>query len=429
MATAATATGPSGEIHSDEEWERIKGLFVTLYKVQGKSLNDVRATLSKYYGFHATNRQYKFRILKWGIVKKGQGRRDEPAKAGEPRHSTARATPPQPPLSLAHTLRSPAQLETTQTALIGVSRFFSGVLHADVDQSLIRAQSKDWSIRQFYDIALALPVLAAESQWKQVQRLYGELLDSAASLLNERNPILLICLLQTCCRFLDEGQGAVLQRFLGFVERMAVARGLRSHPLRLLATAWGRSGEHAMDLLVLCSREAVDILEKELGPDHPQTLSAHRALHTALTCQGDHATALKAFLPIAEKEIVLYPHSFMTFAAQARILHSHLFLNNTEAAAVCLERMEEESRSWESHGWPEARISALRSNLRSQRGELLRLQRDPRAIAALEEAVENAIMGDELRDYWAALQAQRHLRLAKSTEKAEGPVEPFKFFV
>ena len=44
----------SGEIHSDEEWEKIKVVFITLYKTQGKPLPEVRKILADRYSFHAT---------------------------------------------------------------------------------------------------------------------------------------------------------------------------------------------------------------------------------------------------------------------------------------------------------------------------------------------------------------------------------------
>ncbi len=51
LAAAATRTG---EIHSEEQWERIKPEFLKLYKIQGKTLPEVRKLLAQNHGFYAT---------------------------------------------------------------------------------------------------------------------------------------------------------------------------------------------------------------------------------------------------------------------------------------------------------------------------------------------------------------------------------------
>ena len=53
-AAAAAAATRTGEIHSEEQWERIKPEFVKLYKIQGKTLPEVRKILAQKHGFYAT---------------------------------------------------------------------------------------------------------------------------------------------------------------------------------------------------------------------------------------------------------------------------------------------------------------------------------------------------------------------------------------
>ena len=51
---ASSGAVKSGEQHSDEEWEKIRPLFVALYNGQGKPLSEVRKILGRDHGFYAT---------------------------------------------------------------------------------------------------------------------------------------------------------------------------------------------------------------------------------------------------------------------------------------------------------------------------------------------------------------------------------------
>ncbi len=44
----------TGEIHTIEQWDEIKPIFIKLYKIEGKPLTEVRRTLALNYGFNAT---------------------------------------------------------------------------------------------------------------------------------------------------------------------------------------------------------------------------------------------------------------------------------------------------------------------------------------------------------------------------------------
>ncbi|KAJ9617228.1 hypothetical protein H2200_000949 [Cladophialophora chaetospira] len=73
MAPAALEKPPAQVIvtegPSSEEWASIKGIFVELYVHQGKKLCEIRMLLADHYGFHATEKAYKRRIMQWKAYK------------------------------------------------------------------------------------------------------------------------------------------------------------------------------------------------------------------------------------------------------------------------------------------------------------------------------------------------------------------------
>ncbi|KAH8892868.1 hypothetical protein GQ53DRAFT_822378 [Thozetella sp. PMI_491] len=425
----------SGEVHTEEEWEKIRIVFIKLYLTQGRPLSEVRKFIAKNYGFYATPRQYKNRIIKWDAYKK------DARGSQSSRQSTALSTvvkkeevlPALPrgqlvvPLRQGHhitlntrpltrTLNPPGHLGAVQVALYGVNRYYLGVLVGnDVDAVQVRAQADEWNIRQFFDTANVLSALAAGSRWDKAQDMYGQLLQFAAPLLRERNPIVVVCLLQICSRFLQDGQEAVLQRFLSFVSRLAATQQLDTHPLSLMSSAWNESGEHMMDLVTLCSSEALDILGDTLGPEHPQTLSAVRGLSTALYVKGDSNAALRAMLSVAETEQKLYPGTYMEYDLHHRMAKCQLAAYNLESAANLIDQMDAVVDKIEGTGGRSEQVRRMRLDVLLARGELLRLQRDPKCLMYLEEALEQARAGAEIRDIWVLRFVERHLALAKET--------------
>ncbi|KAH8895434.1 hypothetical protein GQ53DRAFT_744066 [Thozetella sp. PMI_491] len=421
----------SGEVHSSEEWEAMKHTFIALYIVQGKTLPEVRQMLAQRHSFHATLRQYKTRIIKWGLNKKlspPQHARNSSSTSRSPElqvgADTAGAFGAAPShgraVSFPRTPDPPGHLKAIQAAVYGVKSFYSGVLQSEIDQTVVRAQSRMWNIRAFYEAGSHVANLAAAGKWKEVRPLYGEMLDHVTPMLSERNPVLVVCLLQVCCRFLYEGQGQVLQRFLQFVDKMATVRKVNTHPLRLMALGWGRSGEHVVDLLTLCSKQAVETLQRELGPEHAQTLSGYRALHTAYTAKDDHASALASILPVFETESRIYEGAFMTVDANWRITLSLLGLGELDAAGARLEQLEAALVSGKKAGWGLEQLDALECQMASVRGEILRLKGDPRGEEIIAES-------QNFKTKWGSLMATRHLEFARQQRESGKPMTLFRF--
>src|SRR5687768_4349071 len=55
--------------HTPAEWEELRPRFTELYLHERKRLADVSRILREERGFHATDKQYKDRIRKWGVRK------------------------------------------------------------------------------------------------------------------------------------------------------------------------------------------------------------------------------------------------------------------------------------------------------------------------------------------------------------------------
>ena len=320
----------------------------------------------------------------------------------------------------------PGHYGAIEVSVYGVRNFYAGVLQDDLKQYefQVRAQTKEWNIRQFYSLGSIIPILAKQSRWKEVQKMYGDMLDFVVPMLHERNPILVVCLLQICCRFLREGQQAVLQSFLTFVAKMAAAKGLDAHPLRLVSSGWAGSGEHVKTLLTVSAREAVDILTERLGPDHAQTLSAKRAMYTSLSTVGDHAGALEVVRRLADQEDKLYPGTYMRFDAELRIAYELLHLQDVAAAAESIETIE---TLLQSGKFGEYELKASKRQFGAVKAELLRQQGDPMALFLLEDALKDIRATYEKADRWTYLVTERHLAYARLSLNGETPLEPFRF--
>ncbi|KAH8898462.1 hypothetical protein GQ53DRAFT_817730 [Thozetella sp. PMI_491] len=425
---------PSGQEHSDEEWESIRDVFILHYKTHKRPLAEVRQFLAENHGFYATPRQYKTRIIKWGASKRNRKRNppDPLIEASDGAIQVKRNTihvrlefpgtvapPPRLPPSL------PPDLRVIHVATHGVVRYYSGVLHPGVDTFRVMTQGNEWNIRQFFDAANAVSALASASEWQQAQPLYGEMLDHVIPLLGERNPIVIICLIQICCRFLHQGQGAVLQRFLSFVSRMAAAQRQDSHPLRLLSSAWSQSGEQFLNLMAVSSQQAVDILSKELGPEHGQTLSARRALHTAHMARGDYAAAKSAMIPVEEVEERLFADGYSIFDTRTRLINSLLGMGSLDEAEASLNEFEKKKDAFCKVNTNPLFSHKLNLATLIWRSELLRLRNDPAAIPLLEELLEQASKNVEIRDIWIVYVTKMQLEAAREAQRTGGLPRPF----
>ncbi|KAH8900359.1 hypothetical protein GQ53DRAFT_835425 [Thozetella sp. PMI_491] len=421
-----------GISHTEEGWEKIKPVFVELYQTRGFTLPLVRSFLAEKYGFHATIRQYKTRITKWEIHKKESLNRDRARVLAAGKKEIARGEraavtpwepardPPQyryrPPV-ISRSPDLPAQHRAVYAAIYGVGRFHFGILNANLDQTEVRSQSDGWVIRQFYDSAHALSALAAASEWDKVQSLYGQMLGFAGPLLRERNPIVIVCIIQACCRFVHDGQTAVIRRFLSFLVGLASTEGQRSHPLRMVLAALGKSGAQFDDLLAVCAQRTLDILTEMLGPEHPQALSATRALIAASYVRRDYSTALKTLYKTEKIERKLYPGSHMFVDLQRSLATCLLATHDLEGAAAVMDEMEDTlckgQRPADAANFHQRNLTRLLT----LRGELFRQKGDIKAIDYIEEALAIAKPDIELRNAWSVRFLETFLEATKSSLK------------
>ena len=341
--------------------------------------------------------------------------------------STSLAIVPQLPTTpLSRGPTPPGHLGSIEVAVFGIDRFYHGVLQTSVDTSLVREQRPDWNIRKFFDTANSVSGLASASRWTEAQRSYGEMLDHVIPLLYDRNPIVVVCVLQACSRFLQQGQGPVLQRFLSFLDRIACSRQMDSHPLRLMASAWAKSGEHALDIMKVCAQQSVDILTRTLGPDHAQTLSAERALYTAYYAKGDVVSALRTISSVEEKELRLYPYEYMTIDPVIRSLHCHLRLNDLDAAAKQIDVLDDYTFKLGQAGFPVDNLKKIKAQVGSIKGEYLRLRGESEATKTLQGALDLVEQLAGPQDVWLVCFLMEQLDLAKSAKEGVPPV-PFAF--
>ncbi|KAH8892370.1 hypothetical protein GQ53DRAFT_136189 [Thozetella sp. PMI_491] len=345
-------------------------------------------------------RQYKTRIVKWGETKTSNAAKRLPAeKSTEPSQAGIERRPANLPDRRGNavirwelpraSLKAPGHLGAIHSATHGISRFYLGVLgDRHIDRSEVRHQNAGWSIRQFYIAASMLPVLTAASKWKTAQKVYAQLLDHTGPLLDERNPIVVGCMLQVCASFYESGQHAVLDRFLGFITALVTTRGLHTHPLQLMASGWQKSSHHAMSLVILCAEQSYKILKKQLGPEHPQTLAATRALHGAYYSIRDYTSALKIMTETAEIESKLQLRDTMVLDAQSRVNRTLIALNRLDEAVAGLEESEATACRLAADGLilPDQLRVAI-EKIEVSRAEILRHKLDPRAEEILSRIV------------------------------------------
>jgi hypothetical protein len=139
-----------------------------------------------------------------------------------------------------------------------------------------------WNMRQFYDLARPVSTQMAAKKWNFAQEQYGKTLDIISPILRDQNPILPVCILQVCCRFIQDGQCNVLYYLLRFLGEMAASMYSKSHSLYLLCCGLLQSPSLLPDLVTAALQQAVDVLDEKLGNDHPQTMGAARGLCAAL---------------------------------------------------------------------------------------------------------------------------------------------------
>lgn len=89
VALPCTPKGSNAKEHTREEWETLRPRFTELYLSERRRLSDVSRILREDYGFHATDKQYKDRIRKWGLKKNFKD--EEKRKALSAGLSTARS--------------------------------------------------------------------------------------------------------------------------------------------------------------------------------------------------------------------------------------------------------------------------------------------------------------------------------------------------
>jgi len=306
---------------------------------------------------------------------------------------------------------------------VGTRDFYSTILQTGVgvDRLLVAEQSVTWDMRRFYVLANSVSCLLVEHQWDQAQLAYSQTIDLVGLVLRDRNPVLLVCLLQICCRFYKEQQLPALQLLLALIRSMAAQIHSVSHSTHYLCEALMQSQDVLVDMVVMGLRQAFEILKYQLGVEHPQTCAAGRGLHTALMTKGDFEGALVSFRPIAEVE-ARYDMD-MQIESFYRVIGTHLAMADLHIASLLLhqgEDMIDVLEDGEKKAW------YVLCNL-SSKGELFRLQRHPMAVEVLSAAAEFAAEHRWLDNGRWCLNAKKALRLATSLSLAE-PLVPFVFW-
>lgn len=285
------------------------------------------------------------------------------------------------------TLSSPGHLRSMELIISATRDFYSITLHLGKDQFDIVQQPDAWNVRRFYYLASSVSSLLATRQWEMVQDIYSKMLDQVRPLLRDWNPGLLVCIIQICCRFWQDGQALALRPLLGLLGAMAAKMYSPSHSIHLLCRALLQSLDLLPDLVAVGIREAVEILNNQLGPDHPQTLVARRGLQTALMNKFDYAGAFTCLYAIAEIEARVHREdNYRRLDTSFRIIYAHLAMKNLPEVSLKLEQITGLIEIFEEGETKRgARLCYL-----VMKGVLLRLQGDSRAMFVLREALEFA---------------------------------------
>ncbi|KAL5328727.1 hypothetical protein ACEPPN_002230 [Leptodophora sp. 'Broadleaf-Isolate-01'] len=321
-------------------------------------------------------------------------------------------------------LQPPAQFKSMEILLSATQDFFLSTLGATdgVDAYHVTKQAISWNMRKFYVLANSVATYMSEGSWKEAQKAYGEALEHVGPILRDRNPILFVCLLQICCKFLKDGQLPALRPLLQLIRGMAAHVHSVSHSMHILCGTLLESMDMLADMMTIGLYQAVDILKVRLGIEHPQTCAAGRGLHTILMTSHDYAGALKAFQPVADIESRLA--NAMRLESRFRVIGSLIAMGNLHEAGILIEEAQTMVDALED---PEQKAQLTLGAL-STRGEWLRLNRDPRAIAVLSEAFEFAKEHTWLHNGSWSLNARKALRLAKSSLISDAPLVPFIYW-
>lgn len=321
-------------------------------------------------------------------------------------------------------LKSPAHYKTMEVVLYSTQDFYLSTIQVTdgVDNYHVANQSMTWNMRRFYVLAGSVASHMAEGSWQEAQTAYGETIDHVGPVLRDHNPILLVCLLQICCKFSQGGQLPALRPLLQLIRGMSAHVDSVSNPIYMLCGALLQSMEVLDDMMILGLRQAFDILKDRLGMAHPQTCAAGRGLHTSLMTKGDHAGALEAFQPVADVEDSL--QNTLTIESLNRIIGSHLCLMHLHKAKAMIEKSERLVATLDDK---EKRTQFTLCAL-STRGEFYRLQRDPRAIGVLTEAYNFAKTNTWLHGGSWTVNARKALRTARSGLNSDKPLVPFVFW-
>ncbi|KAH8887232.1 hypothetical protein GQ53DRAFT_827402 [Thozetella sp. PMI_491] len=190
-----------------------------------------------------------------------------------------------PRITFTYNPAPPGHLAPIHEASHDIGRFYAGVLGAgEVDHFYVRDREPRCNVRQFYHTVLYMSTLASASQWALVQDLSRQLLDHVEPLLQE--------------------------------------------------------GDHCLDLIVLDSQKAYGIVRKELGPEHPQTLSTTRALHSAYYAQRNWIAGLSAIRSATKIEAKLNMNNPMRLDAQLRIAKSIVALDDFQGMVDILDLLD-----------------------------------------------------------------------------------------
>ncbi|KAK0125682.1 hypothetical protein ONS96_009515 [Cadophora gregata f. sp. sojae] len=339
----------------------------------------------------------------------------------------ARYTPPEEKYWLPgspNQLEPPGRFKSMEILLSATQDFLLSTLVAKdgVDAYHVTQQAISWNMRKFYVLANSVATYMSEGSWQEAQAAYGQTLEHVGPVLRDRNPILLVCLLQICCKFLKDGQLPALRPLLQLVRGMAAHVHSVSHSMHIICGALLESMDMLADIMTMGLFQAVDILKSRLGQEHPQTCAAGRGLHTTLMASHNYAGALKAFQPVADIESRL--GNAMQLESRFRIIGSLMALGNLGHAGILLEEAQIMVDALEN---PEQKAQLTLGAL-STRGEWLRLSRDPRAIAVLSETYEFAKAHTWLHNGSWTLNARRALRLAKNSHLSDTPLVPFIYW-
>ncbi|KAH9211160.1 hypothetical protein DL95DRAFT_512003 [Leptodontidium sp. 2 PMI_412] len=397
---------PAGQLHSREEWELMREIFTRLYQIEGKTLQEVRDILARDYGFTANL-----------SASTGSSIPESKSPAGHNALAVVLNIPASP--SLEWPLHSPGHLRSMELARSAIQNFFPpgvGLRNLKVSH-----KSDSWDLGRFYMLAQTISAYIATG--RSGIALYCELQDLVDRIIQNKNPVVPTCILQICSRYWQANQIEVLQKLLEYIsDRVA-----REHPLRLLCDALLYSLDFLPYLLVSSSRLTVEVASRQLTPEDPQTLSAQRGLHSALIATRDFSGALEVFTNVMDKEADheredINATCMWRLEALIRLICCELSINRLDDAECHLSQLAASLNAIEvvdgTVPWN------LRFFYLDFQGELLRLRRDPMAVALLQEAHDLATKNCQSSGWWIVIYAERHLECALLS-KLKAHLPPF----